>query len=555
MADTRALADALTVATEADHGVVQLAADGATTAGLAVQGSDARLAAAATHVADSSAAHAASAVAFTPASGIAATDVQAAIVEDAGDLAAHLADTTAAHAASAVAFTPTGTIAATDVQAAIAEVASEAAGGFANPMTTQDDLILGGASGTPDRLAKGTDGQVLTVDPITHHLVWATPSAASALTVEEVDGSPTDAAITTIKFPNGTLGIAAHVATFSPVAVAPGGQTLTDGATINWNLASGSAYVVIAGDRDVANPTNLAAGEMYFLLVEQGSGGNRHLTFGDKYFFPSGALPALSTAAGRKDLLTFVSDGTQLILVSTQLNMGPYVPFSANSISGLKAWYDASQLTGLADGDAVSSWANLAPATLGSYAMAASGSGTITYKTAIQNGRAVLRQNNNTRDMAATGLGGEFGSTGTIAIVFRWPSTIGGGTSQGQMMTFGTATDTWWNHSSGVGYWGILRNSRLSGQPAAPPLSSGAHMVIVRSGAGGWRSRKDGATLYDTTASFGMDTNPKLFGERYDSGVFSILKDICEFAAWSNEISDSDLALLESEWNAKWGVY
>lgn len=68
-------------------------------------------------------------VEFTSASGIAATDVQAALVELAGDITGHLADTTAAHAASAISFTPTGTIAATDVQAAIAEVASEAGSG------------------------------------------------------------------------------------------------------------------------------------------------------------------------------------------------------------------------------------------------------------------------------------------------------------------------------------------------------------------------------------------------------------------------------------------
>lgn len=64
-------------------------------------------------------------VAFTPAAGIAATDVQAAIVEDAGDLAAHLADAADAHAASAIGFSPTGAIAATTVQAALAELDSE----------------------------------------------------------------------------------------------------------------------------------------------------------------------------------------------------------------------------------------------------------------------------------------------------------------------------------------------------------------------------------------------------------------------------------------------
>jgi hypothetical protein len=48
-----------------------------------------------------------------------------------------------------------------------------------NPMTTQDDLVVGGAAGIPTRLGKGTDGQVLTVDPATHHLFWATPSTGT----------------------------------------------------------------------------------------------------------------------------------------------------------------------------------------------------------------------------------------------------------------------------------------------------------------------------------------------------------------------------------------
>jgi len=38
----------------------------------------------------------------------------------------------------------------------------------------------------------------------------------SALTVEEVDANPTDSAVTKIVFPNGTLGIVAHVATYTP---------------------------------------------------------------------------------------------------------------------------------------------------------------------------------------------------------------------------------------------------------------------------------------------------------------------------------------------------
>jgi len=49
-------------------------------------------------------------------------------------------------------------------------------GGMTNPMTTVDDIIVGGSSGSPTRLAKGTDGQVLTINASTHHVAWATPS-------------------------------------------------------------------------------------------------------------------------------------------------------------------------------------------------------------------------------------------------------------------------------------------------------------------------------------------------------------------------------------------
>lgn len=82
------------------------------------------------------------------------------------------------------------------------------------------DLLVGTADNTAGRLAKGTDGQVLTVDPGTHLLAWAT--AASALTVQEADGAPTDAAVTKLIFPNGTLSFAGHEATYTPSAAPTG---------------------------------------------------------------------------------------------------------------------------------------------------------------------------------------------------------------------------------------------------------------------------------------------------------------------------------------------
>jgi hypothetical protein len=67
--------------------------------------------------------------------------------------------------------------------------------GMTNPMTTLDDIIVGGAVtggvAAPARLGKGTDGQVLTVDPTTHHLLWATPGAAVQTTKGDLAGFST----------------------------------------------------------------------------------------------------------------------------------------------------------------------------------------------------------------------------------------------------------------------------------------------------------------------------------------------------------------------------
>lgn len=49
--------------------------------------------------------------------------------------------------------------------------------GLTNPMTTPGDLILGGAAGAAGRLAVGTDGLFMVVDPSTHLPLWTAHDA------------------------------------------------------------------------------------------------------------------------------------------------------------------------------------------------------------------------------------------------------------------------------------------------------------------------------------------------------------------------------------------
>ena len=89
--------------------------------------------------------------------------------------------------------------------------------------------------------------------------------------------------------------------------------TLTDAATISWNLNTAQvATVTLAGSRTLANPTNMVAGGTYVLIVKQNASGNNTLGYSSAYKWADASTPVLSTAANAVDVLTFVSDGTNM---------------------------------------------------------------------------------------------------------------------------------------------------------------------------------------------------------------------------------------------------
>jgi len=89
-------------------------------------------------------------------------------------------------------------------------------------------------------------------------------------------------------------------------------QTLTDGVTINWNTDLGRiATVTLGGNRTMAAPTNLKAGT-YILYVIQDATGSRTLTWNSVFKWTAAVAPVLTTTAARRDIMTFVSDGTNL---------------------------------------------------------------------------------------------------------------------------------------------------------------------------------------------------------------------------------------------------
>jgi hypothetical protein len=89
-------------------------------------------------------------------------------------------------------------------------------------------------------------------------------------------------------------------------------QTLTDGATINWDTSAGViATVTLGGNRTMAAPTNLKVGT-YILHVIQDGSGNRTLTWNSVFKWTAATAPTLTTAANRRDIFSFICDGTNL---------------------------------------------------------------------------------------------------------------------------------------------------------------------------------------------------------------------------------------------------
>jgi hypothetical protein len=87
---------------------------------------------------------------------------------------------------------------------------------------------------------------------------------------------------------------------------------LIDAANIDWNLNTGQvATVTLGGNRTMNAPTNLRVGTFILHVLQDGAGG-RTLTWNSVFKWPAGVAPVLTTTANRRDIFSFVCDGTNL---------------------------------------------------------------------------------------------------------------------------------------------------------------------------------------------------------------------------------------------------
>lgn len=97
---------------------------------------------------------------------------------------------------------------------------------------------------------------------------------------------------------------------------------LTDGATITANFALANNFsVTLGGNRTLANPTNLTAGQSGCIWITQDGTGSRTLAYGSQWDFTGGTAPTLTTTAAAVDCLVYAVQSSAKITATLVTNL------------------------------------------------------------------------------------------------------------------------------------------------------------------------------------------------------------------------------------------
>ena len=141
--------------------------------------------------------------------------------------------------------------------------------------------------------ADGTASQVLSTNG-SGTLSWTTPASGAGL----------DTAQTWTKGQRGEI------------------TALTDGATITPDFSDSNNYsVTLGGNRTLANPTNLVAGQSGCIWITQDGTGSRTLAYGSYWDFTGGTAPTLTTTANAVDCLVYAVQSSTKITAQLITNL------------------------------------------------------------------------------------------------------------------------------------------------------------------------------------------------------------------------------------------
>jgi len=169
-------------------------------------------------------------------------------------------------------------------------------------LDTIDAIFAAAGSGTSVGMNVGS-GKTITVA--------GTMALTGNITANGATISPTE-----LGYLDGATSAVAVKATAQSFTAAQRGSisALTDGATITPDFAlANNSSVTLGGNRTLANPTNLTAGQHGVIVITQDGTGSRTLAYGSYFKFPAGAAPTLTTTASAVDVLAYYVESSTRI--------------------------------------------------------------------------------------------------------------------------------------------------------------------------------------------------------------------------------------------------
>jgi hypothetical protein len=88
--------------------------------------------------------------------------------------------------------------------------------------------------------------------------------------------------------------------------------TVTSTHIPNWNNSNVQHVILSAATTNISGGTNILNGAIYTMILKQNASGSRVVNWASQYKWQSGIAPVLTSTANGVDILTFISDGTNM---------------------------------------------------------------------------------------------------------------------------------------------------------------------------------------------------------------------------------------------------
>jgi hypothetical protein len=213
--------------------------------------------------------------------------------------------------------------------------------------------------------------------------------------------------------------------------------------------------------------------------------------------------------------------------------------FAPDDISGLSLWLDADAFTGMADGDAIATWAD--GSVVGNDVSQTTPANRPTYKTGIQNGLAVARFDGS--DDRMDGLTYASLTTAGNMTVFE---VAGGFSTTIPLMAVGgkflLRGGTWWISVD------------QGGVSCATPTSISLRTQVANFDTDSHSLRFNGAAEATQTQPTTPPSSSVSIEIGYGFGG-AVRLDICEVLIYNSALSAGDITNVETDLNDKWAVY